>query len=62
MEKAKEKKSYTAPVVRSVSFKVEQGFAGSPEAGAMSFFEGPTESYQRNSSDNLNGDYFKWNF
>lgn len=57
MEKAKEKKSYTAPVVRSVAFQIEKGFFGSPEGSTTpqttNFFN---ESYRE--GQDIDGNIF----
>lgn len=56
-----EKKGYLAPVVKSVSFKVEIGFGNSQSFGPLQFDGGP-EAYQQNASDNLDGNIFGFGF
>lgn len=65
MKELKGKKTYSAPIVRSVSFMVEQGFAGSPE-GNIPFFNtttnSQTESWLHDSQrDDVSGSFFPRN-
>lgn len=66
MKELKEKKAYSAPIVRSVSFMVEQGFAGSPESNIPPFFNtttnSQTESWLHDSQrDDVSGSFFPRN-
>lgn len=56
METIKEKKAYLAPVVKSVSFQVEKGFAGSPEGSTLVPGAG-TERLFSNSEGGVNDNY-----
>lgn len=67
MKELKEKKAYSAPIVRSVSFMVEQGFAGSDSPGGnIPFFNtttnSQTESWLHDSQrDDVSGSFFPRN-
>lgn len=56
-----EKKGYLAPVVKSVSFKVEKGFDNSQSLAPLQFDGGP-EAYQQTTNDNLDGNIFGFGF
>ncbi|MCQ2294140.1 MAG: hypothetical protein MJZ67_00670 [Bacteroidales bacterium] len=57
MRKSKtSKQAYVAPVVRSVAFQVERGFAGSPRPEAL-MVESVAESQQ-----NFDGSHFSYGF
>lgn len=57
-----EKKGYLAPVVKSVSFKVEIGFGNSGQSLAPLQFDGGPEAYQQTTNDNLDGNIFGFGF
>lgn len=57
------KKAYQAPVIRSVEFNVEKGFAGSPNVPLTNSLEniGRYRSYSNTSGAN-NSDFFSYSF
>lgn len=58
MKKNTTKKAYQTPVIRSVEFKVENGFAGSPLSLVPE--SNRTESVRQNDQNYSGGDYFSF--
>lgn len=58
MEKKQSKKQYLTPAVKTVAFKVEQGFAGSPDK-VITFnpTAGSTAQYQELNDNNFLSDF-----
>lgn len=61
MVKNNQKKQYQTPAVKTVAFKVEHGFAGSP-VRAFNPTAGPTTSQYQNFDNTTDGGIFKNDF